>query len=338
VSRLEAEIGEQPETLARLLDEGRRDAERIAADLGRAAPAFLVVAARGSSDNAARYAQYLFGAHNRLVVALASPSLHTLYRAAPSLRGGAVLALSQSGQSPDIVAVVDEARRQGVPALALTNDPSSPLARAASHVLPLRAGEERAVAASKSYTAELAALAMLSAALAGDEARWAELLELPSAVAGALAANPSPDAAFAAGAERLAVLGRGFSVSTAHEIALKVKETGYLLAEASSWADFEHGPMALVEPGFPALLVAPSGATAADAAVLLTRLRGQGAQVIVLSDREELAPALRMPRVPEWLSPAVAVVPGQLWAVALARARGVDPDAPRGLSKVTRTL
>ena len=338
MSLLEDEIREQPATLARLLDEGRADAERIAADLRRAAPMFLVIAARGSSDNAARYAQYLFGAHNRLVVALASPSLHTLYRAAPSLRGGAVLALSQSGQSPDIVAVVAEARRQGVLALALTNDPASPLARAASHVLALRAGEERAVAASKSYTAELTALAMLSAELADDEARRRELGELPAAVAAALEANPAPDAAVAAGAERLVVLGRGFSVSTAHEIALKVKETGYLLAEASSWADFEHGPMALVEPGFPALLVAPSGVTVDDAMALRARLLARGAHVIALSDRDELRPSLRMPRVPEWLSPAVAIVPGQLWAVALARARGLDPDAPRGLSKVTRTL
>jgi glucosamine--fructose-6-phosphate aminotransferase (isomerizing) len=335
---LDDEIHQQPASLARLLEEGRADADAIAADLRGVG--FVAIAARGSSDNAARYAQYLLGAHNRLLVALASPSLHTLYGAAPSLRGGAVLALSQSGQSPDIVAVVEEARRQGVPAVALTNDPASPLAAAASHVLALRAGDERAVAATKSYTAELVALAMISTSLAGDDARRAELEAVPDRVAGALDAVPVD--AVVAGAERLAVLGRGYNVATAHEIALKVKETGYLAAEASSWADFEHGPMALVEPGFPALVVAPSGATLPAARELVERLQGRGAHVVALSDDAALRAAARaslaMPAVPEWLSPVVAVVPGQLWALALARARGVDPDAPRGLSKVTRTL
>ncbi len=144
---LRSEIHEQPEVLGRLLAAGRPQAEALAAELRRAAPSFLVVAARGSSDNAARYAQHLFGARQRLLVALASPSLVTLYDAPPSLRGGAVLALSQSGQSPDIVAVVRDARRQGVPALVLTNDPASPLAGAGSSVLELRAGDERAIAA-----------------------------------------------------------------------------------------------------------------------------------------------------------------------------------------------
>ena len=341
MSRLQAEIHEQPGSLARLLDEGRADAEAIAAELRRQAPAFLVIAARGSSDNAARYAQYLLGAHNRLAVALASPSLHTLYGAPPSRRGGAVLALSQSGQSPDILAVVEEARRQGVPAIVLTNDPASPLARAATHVLALRAGEERAVAATKSYTAELVGLAMRSTALAGDPRRAAALAALPERVAAALAAAPSIDPALA-GAERLAVLARGFNHATAHELALKVKETGYLAAEASSWADFEHGPMALVEPGFPAVVVAPSGVTLPAAATLVDRLVARGAHVVALSDDAALRAAatagLAMPAVEEWLSPIVAIVPAQLWALELARARGVDPDLPRGLSKVTRTL
>jgi glutamine---fructose-6-phosphate transaminase (isomerizing) len=344
VSQVESEIREQPEALGRLLEEGRGHAEAIAARVKAFSPRFVVIAARGSSDNAARYAQYLFGAHNRLSVCLATPSLYTLYDAAPSLEGALVIGVSQSGQSPDIVAVVESARTQGALTLALTNRPGSPLSAAAEHTLPLLAGEERAVAATKTYTAQLCALAMLSAALEGGESRWAELARVPRLVDQAIGLN-----AGVAGqvgryryAEHFVVLGRGFNYATAFEVALKMKETSYIVAEPYSPADLLHGPMAMIDRGFPALLVAPSGRALSDIAELAGQLERRNAELVAVSDDPGVLgrarAALPLPTgMPEWVSPIVAVVPGQLWAVALARTRGLDPDQPRGLSKVTET-
>ncbi len=341
---LEREIREQPQVLARLLAEGRALAEEFAARIRTVAPRYVVIAARGSSDNAARYAQYLFGAQNRLTVALATPSLFTLYRQPPSLDGALVIGISQSGQSPDIVAVLQEAQRQQALTLAITNDPASPLAQAAELVFPLRAGEERAIAATKSYTAQLLALALLSTALHPTPERWRELELVPAAVARALelaAAARAGVAAFRA-EQRLVVIGRGFNYATAFEIALKIKELSAVVAEPYSSADFRHGPIALVEPGFPVVAVAVTGTVLEDVASLLAELQQREAALLVISDRDELLARARLPLalppgVPEWLSPIVAVVPGQLFAVALAQARGLDPDHPRGLQKVTRT-
>jgi glutamine---fructose-6-phosphate transaminase (isomerizing) len=334
VSAIAAEIAEQPDSLARLLRDGRDEIDALAARIVEARPAFVVVVARGSSDNAARYAQVLLGVRNGLTVGLAAPSIVTLYGGRPDLSGALVVGISQSGVSPDVVAVVDEARRQGAITAAFVNDAASPLARAAEHVVRLHAGPERAVAATKTYLAELGALAMLSASLSGHG--WDELAALPARLAEALEEPRAIDAARFAGSKRLVVLGRGFHYATAFEIALKVKETSYVLAEAASTADFLHGPVAVMEEGLPALIVA-AGRTPPELPSLLVRLP----ELVVISDRAELlgraALGLRCPSVPDWLSPLVAIVPGQRFAVALARARGLDPDAPRGLTKVTET-
>ena len=256
-----------------------------------------------------------------------------------------VVGISQSGQSPDIVAVVEEARRQGAATLALTNDPSSPLAETSESHLDLRAGQEAAVAASKTYTAQLLGIAMLSAALEGDATRWDELEQVPSALETALSMNADLSSLTSRfwDASQFMVVGRGFNYSTAFEIALKIKETSAIVAEPYSGADLLHGPVAVVDTGFPLILVAPSGKAFSDAPALLDLLEERGAEVVVLSDRKEVLErghgALPTPAaVPEWLSPIVAVVPGQLFALALAVAKGFDPDRPRGLSKVTRTL
>ena len=190
MSQVETEIREQPDVLERLLREGRGRAEEIAARIRERAPRYVVIAARGSSDNAARYAQYLFGAHNRLPVCLATPSLYTLYEAGPSLGGALVIGVSQSGRSPDIVSVLEAGRRDGSLTVAITNEPDSPLARAAEHVLPLGAGPERAVAATKTYSASLGALAMLSAAL--EASRRALGRARPAAGALARRSRPTP--------------------------------------------------------------------------------------------------------------------------------------------------
>ena len=211
--------------------------------------------------NAATYGKYLLGALCRLPVALAAPSLFGIYRQPPRLEGCLVIGISQSGQSPDIVAVLAEARHQGAPTLAITNDPASPLAAEGDHLLLLHAGEEQAVAATKTYTTQLCALAMLSAALEGGEARWAQLSAVPGLVDQAIAANAGVEGKVDRYryADHFAVVGRGFNYSTAFEVALKMKETSYLVAEPYSPADLLHGPVAMIDRGFPVLLVAPSG-------------------------------------------------------------------------------
>jgi glutamine---fructose-6-phosphate transaminase (isomerizing) len=347
---LASEIAEQPAVAARMLGEGRAAIEAIA---GRIAPLLrdrevdhVVVAARGSSDHAAIYAQYLFGVRLRLPVALATPSLLSIYGVEPRFDRSLVIGISQSGRSPDIVGVVAAARRQGAPTIALTNDPKSDLAAAAEHAIDLAAGPELAVAATKTYTAELLAIALLVTALdpAADASQGLDAV--PQALAAALETEPQAEAVAAhlaaAGRDRLIVVGRGYEYATAREVALKLKELARVAADPYSAADFLHGPLALAEPGHPILAIAPSGAAAADVDALLARLGELGVERIVLSDRDDavaLGPVgIRLPSgVPEWLMPMVAIVPGQLLARHLAIARGLDPEAPRWIGKVTLT-
>lgn len=347
---LRDEIHEQPAVVARLLGRGGDLVEPIVERLRRAEVSHVVIAARGTSDHAAIYAQYLWGVRNRLTVALAAPSIVTLYGVAPRFERSFVVGISQSGASPDVVAVVTAARGQGAPTLAITNTPGSPLAEAAEHVIDLAAGAERAIAATKTYTAELAAIALLSAGLLEDaEARRAaeaELGAVPEALERALAVEPEATtvAAEMAAADRAIVLGRGLEYATAREWALKMKELANVFADPYSAADFQHGPVALIEPGVPVLAVAPSGTVAAGMVELLSRLRDEyGAELAILSDDPGIRGLGRwsMPipdGVAEWLRPIVSIVPAQFHALALTLARGLDPERPRGLRKVTRTV
>jgi glucosamine--fructose-6-phosphate aminotransferase (isomerizing) len=344
MSLLEKEIHEQPEVLATLLEREWPNAQRIASGVQRRDIRYVIVAARGTSDNAARYSQYLLGAHNRLPVGLATPSLFSVYHSPPSLDGALVVGISQSGQSTDIVAVLAEAQQQGVPTLAITNDPDSPLAARADYLLDLHAGQERAVAATKTYTAQLTALALLSCALTSDDDALQALQKIPAHVEQVLS-----EADRIAGAveryrymETCVVLGRGYNYATASEIALKLKELNYLIAESYSSADFMHGPIAVVGSGFPALVVAPSGTMFETMRRFSLELKSRGAELLVISDRQtllqEAVTPLPLPaQVLEWLSPIVAVVPGQLFALYLTLAKGHDPDHPEGLQKVTIT-
>jgi glucosamine--fructose-6-phosphate aminotransferase (isomerizing) len=344
VSHLSNEIHEQPEVLTRLLDRQAETAAQIAAAIRTRDVRYAVIAARGTSDNAARYAQYLFGALNRLPVALATPSLFSIYRTPPQLRDALVLGISQSGQSPDIVAVIEEGRRQGALTVAATNAPDSPLAHATDHILPLDAGEERAVAATKTYTAQLAALALLAVQLAGDGERLASLRSVPEAVKKTLALEEpiSMAAQRYAYATECVVLGRGYNYATAFEIALKLKELSYIVAEPYSSADFRHGPVAIVERGFPAVVVTPQGAVYPDTLALAHELAAREAELIVISEQDEALRLARTPlrlpvALPEWLSPFTSVLPGQLLALHITLAKGYDPDHPRGLKKITET-
>ena len=336
------ELGEGPATVERLLDGAVGPIDEVARAV-RARPIDLVViAARGTSDHAAIYAQYVLGARNGLLVALAAPSLVTLYGTPPRFRNALVVGISQSGQSPDVVAVLGEARRQGALTVGITNDPTSELAAAADHVIELEAGPERAVAATKTYLAEMALIAMLSSAISGDRESAEQLTALPAALRAALEVEVEivQLAAIWASEDRCAVLARGFQYATAREWALKLKELAYVLADPYSAADFQHGPIALIEERFPVLAIATSGRTLPGMIDLLGRLRAAHARLLVLSDDRatlDFGDGVLLPAVSEWLAPLVAIVPAQLFAYHLARARGIDTEAPRNLKKVTLT-
>ncbi|HZO98446.1 MAG TPA: SIS domain-containing protein [Gaiellaceae bacterium] len=345
MSRLEDEIREQPAALSRLLARQRTAARAMAGVFRRPDVRYVLIAARGSSRNVGRYAQYLLGRAHRIPVVFATPSLYTVYRQPPRLDGAIVLGISQSGASPDVVAVLEEARAQGRPTLAVTNDSGSPLAQAADVVLPLEAGRERAVAATKTYLNSLGAVALLFAEVGDDGVARAELACMPEALDAQieLSAEHGPSLEEYAGGVGLTVVARGVNYGTGHEIALKVRELSGLVTEAFSPADLMHGPVAAIRPGWPVLLVAPTGPARPSVEGVVGPLRARGARLLVVSD---LAATLRradtrlplVPGVPEWLSPFTAVIPGQHVAVRLAGLRGLSLDRPRGLRKVTRTL
>jgi glucosamine--fructose-6-phosphate aminotransferase (isomerizing) len=343
------EIQEQGHVLAALLETQSAQVEKIAGEIRALKPKYVFLAARGTSDNAGRYASYVWGSLNGLVVALATPSLFTLYEAPPRLDGALVVGISQSGQSPDIVSVLEEGRRQGAKGLVITNAPDSPLARAAEWVVDIQAGVEAAVAATKTYTAELLAIAMLAAAMQPEARRRAEL-------SAALRRVPVWVSSVLAGQEQIArlaeryrylercvVLGRGYNYATAFEWSLKLKELTYVTAEPYSSADFQHGPIAIIESGFPVLVVAPSGRVFDNFLPLLQKLRRQHkAELVVISDRAEALAEAQTPLplpvgIPEWLSPIPAIVPAQLFACCLTRVKGFDTEAPRSIQKVTET-
>jgi glutamine---fructose-6-phosphate transaminase (isomerizing) len=343
MSRFRDEVGEQPLLALRMLAESRGVVASIASRVRASNARGFVVAARGSSDHAALYAKYLFGVRNHMMVTLAAPSLFTSYGKPPDLEGQCVIGISQSGSPPDIVAVIEEAVRQGLVTIAVTNDPESPLAGAAELHLPLGAGPELSVPASKTYLASLLALALLSQAMDPDPSFEAALGQVPPALAAALEQDHELDRLVPALlGPRAVVLGRGFNFSTAEEIALKLTEMSYVLARAWSVADFEHGPIAVVEPGFPVVLVDGRGKVSADMESIGRRLADQGCRVVRLLDGAgDHGPADATVSLdsglPEELTPLTLAVLGQLLAHRVALARGTDPDRPRALDKVTRT-
>lgn len=344
-SHLYREIHEQPQVLRTFLTQEAAAMRALAADIRQRDIRYVVIAARGTSDNAGRYANYLLGAVNRLPVALATPSLYTIYQAPPILKNALVLGISQSGKSPDIVSVLAEAQRQGALTAAITNFGDSDLARQAHHVIQLHAGVEQSLAATKTYTSEIMAMALLSATLADDKLMLAALESAPEAVAATLRIHDQ----VAQVAQRYRymqyciVIGRGYNYASAFELALKLKELTYTVAEPYSSADFLHGPLALIENGFPVIVVAPSGVMLPELKSFVEVLRQREAEPIVISDDPAMLELARVPlplltSLPEWLSPLTAIIPGQLFALHLAVARDYDPDHPRGLRKVTETI
>jgi len=364
------EIQEQPAALRRTLTNTADAARQVALEAQQRNVDLVILAARGTSDHAALYAQYLFQYLNGIPVALATPSLYTLYGVSPRLERALVIGISQSGESTDIVEVVARAREAGALTVGITNQEGSALTTTAQHALLCHAGLERSVAATKTYTTTCAALAMLAAFMPGGEPLRDGIQQIPELVTAAL----QSEQLIARVAERYVhardcvVLGRVFQYSTARETALKLEETCYVVATPFSSADFRHGPAALVERGLPVIVFAPPGRTHADSLALLQWLRERGADCLVIAEEERLlelatvAVPLTLPSlsgelarrtgatvggkelandvrtsISELLAPLAYIVPGQLFAHYLALHKGLNPDQPRGLTKITRT-
>jgi glutamine---fructose-6-phosphate transaminase (isomerizing) len=342
-SLMAQEIAEQPCAVARTLDALlplRADLRRLT---GRRRHVLLV--ARGSSDNAAVYGRYLLEAHTGVSAALAAPSIATHYRRERDLSDTVVVALSQSGETEEIVATQRWARACGAATVAVTNEPDSSLAAEADLALLTRAGHERAVPATKSYTTQLAALAVLATALAPDpEALDGELRRVPAEIGAALEHRAQVDAVveeLAAGPSTL-VTGRGLLLGTALEVALKLEETCLRPVRGLSYADLRHGPIAVVGEGVTAVLVSASdGPLLASMAGLAGDLTARGATVLGFGGDDAFRDRCRVtvpgPGLSEPLAPLALVAPAQLAVESLARRLGLDPDAPRGLSKITQT-
>ena len=342
-THLETELREQGAALAGRAEEGRAAAERAAELLGGQGVDYLLIAARGSSDNAARYGQYLLGLDGGLAVGLAAPWLYGHGLRAPRLPGAALLGISQSGRSRDIVAVLEAGRLQGRPTIAITNEPASPLAQAADVVIPLGVGEERSVAATKTYVASLHALAQLGAAMRPSRVTPEVLEIVPRMVSDLTASQLESRERFdrLAEATLLTAVGRGLDYATACEAGLKLRELGGTPAEAFSPPDLLHGPVAALGTG--SVLWIASGVAHTEEAELesFRQLTGRtGLHVAVSADPRVLELAeipVQLPVLPEWATPLLGVVPAQVAALRLAQIRRVSIDHPHGLSKVTVT-
>jgi len=346
MSRMMKEIREQPEALARTLAGSRRRVEAFRKVVARRKPKLIVLVARGTSDNAALFGRYLLEITTGIPVALAAPSIVTLYGAQPDYRDALVVGISQSGESTDTNRVMEKARTQGALTLGITNERGSSLARIAEHVFLVRAGKERSVAATKTYTGQMLMVYLLAYSLGGG-IRMADLERVPELVERALGLEDeiqelSERYRFMSHA---VVVGRGLNYSNAFEFALKLMETCYVVAERFSSADFLHGPIALVEPSFPVFAFAPLGVTWASIGETLTKLQSLRAEVVAITDganREAAGRATRVIRLPgrmrEVLTPIPYIVPAQIFSACLAVKKGLNPDRPRMLSKVTLTL
>jgi glucosamine--fructose-6-phosphate aminotransferase (isomerizing) len=340
-SKMAAEIREQPEVLARILDEGWDEVLSASRALRADGLRSVMIAARGTSDNAALYAKYLFEVILGVPTALASPSTFTLYESRMNLEGVLVVGVSQSGESQDVLETVRRSGELRASTLTVTNDESSAMAEAALHHFYLRAGKEESVAATKTYTAELLVLYLLVCALRGEESPNAEARGLPELSRKVLGAEWEGTQRYRY-AENMVVTSRGYNLATAQEAALKLMETTYVVAHAFSAADLRHGPIAMIGRDFPVLVIAPPGRAQEGMRSLVENLRDRGAELLVVTDHEamlEKASAMfPVPAsLPEELSPILCAIPIQLLAENLARLKGLDPDAPRGLSKVTET-
>jgi glucosamine--fructose-6-phosphate aminotransferase (isomerizing) len=348
-AHMRAEIYEQPETLQRLIDHAGAVLQPVAQAAG--GRAFAMLAARGSSDNASTYGRYLLEGLAGLPTALAAPSLYTLYNTPPRMGNSLVIGVSQSGAAADVIAVLNEGRRQGAVTLAITNTAGSPMTEAAEHVLLLNAGLERALAATKTVTGQCTAYALLAASLAPDSTLKKDLLQLPAHIQHVLKIEHLLARAAQSwhGIERVVVIGRGYTYGASEEIALKLKETCFIAAEAYSAADFLHGPLAMIEPGYPVIVLLNHDETLDTTLQFMQRVLQRGGNLLCLSTTPAAASArglqtgegalhvLEIGDMPSLLANIAFIVAGQIFAMHLSMLRGHNPDVSRGVTKVTVT-
>jgi glucosamine--fructose-6-phosphate aminotransferase (isomerizing) len=332
------EAAQAPEVVRALLDANAARVAVLAERLRRAPPRAVVTCARGSSDHAATFARYLIETRLGVLTSSAAPSVSSVYAAAPDLAGALMLAISQSGASPDLLAVVSRARAAGARIVALVNAEGSPLAQLADDLLPLHAGAERSVAATKSYLASLAAIVQLAAEWSADAALGAALQHAPQQLARAWQLDWSAAVTRLTSVNNLYVVARGLGLGVAQEAALKLKETCGLHAEAVSAAELRHGPMALVRAGFPLLLFTQNDESRAGVTELAAELAAQGADVLLAGARVAGTTELPTEAPHPVIAPLLFAQSFYRMATALSLARGLNPDAPPHLRKVTETL
>lgn len=354
MSKMLEEIRQQPSALERTFRSELKGVEKLKAKFDKQRPKFIILAARGTSDNAAQFGRYLLEIATGIPVSLAAPSIFTLYGARVDYKDALVVAISQSGESTDTNLVLERARECGAFTVGITNEASSTLAQIAEHVFLVRAGREKSVAATKTYTGQLLSIYLLAYAL-GAPVSLDELRAMPEAVAGALALESEirEKAGRYRFMENAVVVGRGLNYANAFEWALKLMETCYVVAERFSSADFLHGPIAMVERSFPVFLFAPAGVTWPSIREMVHRVHSLGAETLIITDQSNREAATmkdtraivlpsslhRKTAVPEELyTPLPYIVPAQILAACLAEEKGLNPDQPRALEKVTRTL
>ncbi len=338
------EIHQQPAAIERTIKRESKKIESFAARLKAHRPRLIVLVARGSSDNAALFGRYLIEMTTGIPVSLAAPSIHTLYKTSLDLRGALVIGISQSGESEDINLTIKNSKRCGATTLAITNEAGSKMTRLADETFLIHAGRERSIAATKTYTGQLLIFHLLARAL-GDDRQKAEIEHLPELAEASLALQPGIKEMVERYAfmENCVVVGRGLNYANTFEFAIKLMETCYVVAERFSGADFLHGPIAMVSNGFPVFIFAPPGPTLKGMKEVLEKVKEIGAETIVVSSEPvALKPASRRIEIPQHisdlLSPIPYIIPAQLFAALLAEAKGLSPDRPRSLSKVTKTV
>jgi len=353
MSKMLDEIREQPAALERTLKGELRGADKLRKLFAEKRPRLIMLAARGTSDNAAQFGRYLIEITTGIPTALAAPSVFTLYKARVDLRDTLLIAISQSGESTDTNAVLETGRRVGALTVGITNEPNSSLAKLAEHVFLVRAGKEKSVAATKTYTGQLLSMYMLAYAL-GARLSVDDLRRLPEWANTALQLETAIESL--AGRYRFmdhaVVIGRGLNYSNAFEFSLKLMETCYVVAERFSSADLLHGPIAMVERSFPVFVFTPPGVTWPGLRDLLDRLEKMKAETMIVTDASNreaakmhgrsVALPVKLGRksypVEELYTPIPYIIPAQIFAAKLAVEKGLDPDKPRALEKVTRTL
>lgn len=339
---MSGEMAEQPAVLRRILEEGAPRIREVASAIAARSPRFVLLAARGTSDNAALYTKYLLEIRLGLPCGLTSMSTTTAYGARPDLTDVLVITVSQSGGSPDLVASAKAAREAGAITLAVTNNPDSPLAAVSEFHIDILAGQEKALPATKTYTASLLSLYLLVEGLRGGDGTAAKVLPELAALVLSRQDEVRQLASRYRFAERMVITSRGYGYPTAKEAALKLMETSYIPALSYSGADLLHGPLAMVDNISPVIAVVTDGKGGEALQPVLDRLRGRGADLVVIGPQSQVDAAsagfvLPTDGVPEELQPILEILPLQLLAYEVTIARGQDPDAPRALAKVTET-